>query len=277
LSKKDFDISKEQYKEIINDLPTAVFGIKYNSDIREVKFTFLNKFAQKFFSKIIDSNNLTGSIPVKKLLKDFDFQSTQKFYNNLLKKKSLSFKRRQFLFTTTQNKRILIEATVNFTIRNGVININGMFEETSEIADIENEKEIKPESTSVSLEKDFKEIKEFFLAFDAVIMIVNEEGRVGFISPNISDNDLYKPRDEIIGKTFNEIFPEGQANFFLAHVMKAIDEDRCIEIQYHLPIDDKVRWFQSRAFPVKTSEGETKQVVTIIRDITDWMKKPVEV
>ncbi len=276
MSKKSFDLSKEEYQLLIDDLPTAVFGIEYNSDIREVKFTFLNKFAQKFLSKIIDSNDLTGSIPVKKLLKDFDFQSTQKFHNALLKQKSLSFKRRQFLFTTAQNKRILIEATVNFTIRKGVVNINGMFEETSEIVDNENEKEIKPESTGISLEKDFEDMKEFFEAFDAIIMIVNEEGRIGFISPNIGDSELYRPRDEIIGKTFNEIFSEGQANFFLAHVMKAIDEDRCVDIQYHLPIDDKVRWFQSRAFPVKTQEGETKQVITIIRDITDWKKKPIK-
>jgi len=276
LSKKSFDLTKEEYKLLVDDLPTAVFGIEYNSDIREVKFTLLNKFAQEFFSKIIDPNDLTGSIPVKKLLKDFDFQSTQKFYNALLKQKSLSFKRRQFLFTTSQNKQILIEATVNFTIRNGLVNINGMFEETSEIVDTKNEMEIKPEAESISIEKDFEEIKEFFQAFDAIIMIVNEEGRIGFVSPNIDDNQLYKPRDEIIGKTFNEIFPEGQANFFLAHVMKAIDEDRCIDTQYHLPIDDKVRWFQSRAFPVKTKEGETKQVITIIREITDWKKKPIK-
>lgn len=270
MSNKDYDLSKEEYHLLVNDLPIAVFGIEYNSDIREVKFTFLNKFAQKFFSKIIDPNALTGDIAVNKLLKDFDFQSTQKFYNKLLKKKSLSFKRRQFLFTTTTNNRILIEATVNFTIRNGLVNINGMFEEISKIADED------LQAKNETIEEDFERIKEFFHAFDAIIMIVNEEGRIGFVSPNVGDNKLYKPRAEIIGKTFEEIFPEGQANFFLAHVMKAINEDKCIDMQYHLPINDKVRWFQSRAFPVKTQEGEMKQVVTIIREITDWIKKPIE-
>lgn len=273
MAKKDFDLSKEEYKLIIDDLPTAVFGIEYNSDIRELKFTYLNKYALQFFSKIIDQNDLTGYISVTKLLKDFDFQSTQKFYHQLLKKKSLSFKRREFLFTTVTNKQIIIEATVNFTIRNGLVTINGIFEETSEIVEIKKQKAI---SKKEGLEIDFESIKEFFEAFDALIMIVDENGRIGFVSPNVDDSDLYKPRAEIIGKTFDEIFPEGQANFFLAHVMKAIDEDKCIDIQYHLPIKNEVRWFQSRAFPVKTQVGETKQVVTIIREITDWIKKPIE-
>jgi PAS domain S-box-containing protein len=148
-----------------------------------------------------------------------------------------------------------------------------MFEETSEIIDISKEKAISREKNLV---EDFEQMKEFFEAFDALIMIVDENGRIGFVSPNVDDSTLYKPKSEIIGKTFSEIFPQGQANFFLDHIQKAIKEDRYIELQYHLPIKNEMKWFQSRAFPVKTQAGETKQVITIIRDITEWIKKPIE-
>jgi len=269
-----FDFTKEQYQQLVVDLPIAVFDSEYNSSKREVKFTYLNKYAIEFFSKILDTKKLTGYVPVGKILKDFDFQSTQKFYKKLLAKKSLSFTRRQFLFTTITKKQILIEATVQFVITNGTVRTNGVFEEISEIVEMER-KQVKSKK-KVSIEQDLENIKEFFEAFDAVIMIVNEDGRIGFVSPNVGDDDLYKPRAEIIGKTFAEIFPKGQADFFLAHIMKAIKEDMYIDFQYHLPIDDKVRWFQSRVFPVKTQESETKQVITVIREITKWKKKPIQ-
>ena len=271
----EFDLSKKEYQQLVNDLPIAVFGIEYNSNKRMLKFTYLNNYAIDFFSNILDRKELSGYIPVGKILKDFDYQSTHKFFKELLEKKNLSFSRRQFLFTTTSKDQILIEASVHFTVKNGFITMNGAFEEISEIVDIK-ENQVKSKKKKDSIEEDFERIKEFFEAFDAIIMIVNEEGRVGFISPNIDDDEFYKPRSEIIGKTFDEIFSKGQADFFLAHVIKAIDEDRCVDIQYHLPIDDKVKWFQSRAFPVKTQEGEIKQVVTIIREITEWKKKPIQ-
>ncbi|GAH08898.1 unnamed protein product [marine sediment metagenome] len=71
------------------------------------------------------------------------------------------------------------------------------------------------------------------------------------------------------------IFPKGQAKFFLAHCAEAIEKNTIITMEYHLPIENMVRWFQSQAIPVQVTNGETKKVVTIIRDITNLKTKPI--
>ena len=125
------------------------------------------------------------------------------------------------------------------------------------------------------IKEEVKSFREFFDTFDALIMIVNEEGRILFVSPNVDDRYLYKPKAETIGKKFDEIFPKGQADFFLTHCLEAIKKNEIVTLEYHLPIENMVRWFQSQAIPVQVTDNETKKVVTIIRDITQLKTKPL--
>ena len=128
-------------------------------------------------------------------------------------------------------------------------------------------KEAKPDTTLP-----FR-VGDFFETFDALIMIVNEEGRILFISPNVDNRFFYKPRSETIGKKFDEIFPKGQADFFLSHCLESIEKNEIVTIEYHLPIENMVRWFQSQAIPVQVTDSESKKVVTIIRDVTELKTK----
>ncbi|MHA1586591.1 MAG: PAS domain-containing protein [Candidatus Heimdallarchaeota archaeon] len=154
-----------------------------------------------------------------------------------------------------------------------IITVTGTIQESSKvIAD----KKTKTNQELLDMKKEVTTFHDFFDTFDALIMIVNEEGRILFISPNVDDRFLYKPRAETIGKKFHEIFPKGQADFFLKHCKDAIENNEIVTIEYHLPIDNLVRWFQSQAIPVQATNSETKKVVTIISDITELKTKAIE-
>jgi len=173
--------------------------------------------------------------------------------------------------TTIKGEQILIDTNLRAKMKDDIITITGTLQESSEVID---DKKVREEM--LDMKKEVSTFHEFFETFDALIMIVNEEGRILFISPNVDDRFLYKPRSETIGKTFREIFPKGQAEFFLAHCLEAIENNKIMTMEYHLPIENKVRWFQSQAIPVQVTNSEKKKVVTIIRDITNLKTKPIE-
>jgi len=106
-------------------------------------------------------------------------------------------------------------------------------------------------------------------------MIINENGRILFVSPNVGKDILFKPREKIIGRKIDEIFPKGQAEFFTQHFKEAFTTEEAKTFEYHLPINKRVLWFQCRVIPVLVKDGKFTQVVAIIRDITKWRLGPI--
>jgi PAS domain S-box-containing protein len=194
-------------------------------------------------------------------------------FDRIQEKGILILNNKQFLLTSKEGKQFLVDANIRFKMTEDIITVTGTFQESSKI--IEDEKTISTQDLH-KIQKEVSTFHDFFEALDALIMIVNEEGRILFMSPNVDDRYLYKPRSEIIGKKFDEIFPKGQADFFLSHCLQAIEKNEMVMLEYHLPIENMVRWFQSQAIPVQETNSETKKVVTITRDITDLKTKTIE-
>ncbi|MEG3881176.1 PAS domain S-box protein [Microcoleus sp. herbarium7] len=107
------------------------------------------------------------------------------------------------------------------------------------------------------------ELIALFNAMQDAIMVLDAGGRYLKISPS-SAPLLYKPIDEILGKTIHEILPKESADFFLESIQEAIVNQSVTQLEYLLPIGDRSVWFDARISPMSQ-----EQVVFVARDITD--------
>src|SRR6185369_870519 len=95
-----------------------------------------------------------------------------------------------------------------------------------------------------------------------VILVLDAEGRHLRIAPT-DPTYLYKPPDEMIGKSLDHIFPKEVADFFLDHIRRALDDGQMHRIEYRLQINGQEVWFDTSISPM--SKGS---VLWIARDIT---------
>ena len=114
-----------------------------------------------------------------------------------------------------------------------------------------------------SLFKSDNNLRTLFNAMTDVVFEMDYDGRYINIAPT-SPELLYKPSDEIIGKTLHEVFPKSEADKFLEFIRKCLDKNKINIIEYPLIIKGKTIWFEGRATP-KTKNS----VLYIARDITE--------
>jgi PAS domain S-box-containing protein len=266
--------NEKDFIKFLNNLPIGVFELNYSYSTKIGIFSYLNKYAKNTFLRCVSKEELETNFDFMKLLVDPDLVSADmRIFDRIQEQGILILNNKQFLLTEKKGKQFLVDTNLRAKMKGDTIIVTGTLQESSKAFS-------KDETTASKELRDMKEevttFHDFFETFDALIMIVNEEGRILFISPNVDDRFLYKPRAETIGKTFSEIFPKGQADFFLSHCLEAIENNKIVLMEYHLPIENKVRWFQSQAIPVQVTNSETKKVVAIIREITNQKIKPVD-
>jgi diguanylate cyclase (GGDEF)-like protein/PAS domain S-box-containing protein len=106
-------------------------------------------------------------------------------------------------------------------------------------------------------------------AINDLVLVISDEGRFLEIAP--TNNDLlYRPPAEMLGKTFAEVFPADRAGYFMGAVQRALQSGRTTQIEYSLPIDEQVLWFNANISPMSED-----RVVWVARDITE--RKAAEV
>jgi two-component system cell cycle sensor histidine kinase/response regulator CckA len=106
------------------------------------------------------------------------------------------------------------------------------------------------------------ELRAIFEAITDVILVLDAEGRYLKIA-STNPAYLYKPSDDLIGKTLYEVFPKEDADFFLEHIHLALRAGRIHRIEYHLQIEEAEVWFDGSVSPLSKD-----LVVWIARDIT---------
>ncbi|HEX2741294.1 MAG TPA: PAS domain S-box protein, partial [Rubrobacter sp.] len=114
-----------------------------------------------------------------------------------------------------------------------------------------------------SLRASEAELRAVFSAMNDVILVLDAEGRYLEIAPT-NPSLLYKPSEDLIGKTLHEIFPAEQADVFLDFVRRALLEQRPVNLEYSLMIDGRETWFAGTV-----SAMEEDRVVYVARDITE--------
>lgn len=106
------------------------------------------------------------------------------------------------------------------------------------------------------------EMRAIFATMTDLILVVDAEGRYLKIAPT-NPLLLYRPPEEMIGKTLHEVFPQTQADFFLSHIRRALAERRTVPMEYSLPIGGAETWFAGSISPMHDDS-----VVIVARDIT---------
>jgi len=107
------------------------------------------------------------------------------------------------------------------------------------------------------------ELHALFTAMTDLILVLDAEGRYLKIAPT-DPTYLYKPSAELIGKTLHEVFSTEQADFFLAHIRRALGERRAHRVEYSLRIEGAEIWFDGCVSPLSRDSA-----LWIARDITE--------
>jgi PAS domain S-box-containing protein len=106
-------------------------------------------------------------------------------------------------------------------------------------------------------------LRALFAAMDDIILVLVSERRYREIAPT-NPSLLYKPPEDLVGKTLHEVFPKEQADAFLEHIRRALESGNPIEMEYSLPIGEEEVWFAATISPMQED-----QVIFVPRDTTE--------
>ncbi|MFH7026701.1 MAG: PAS domain S-box protein [Heteroscytonema crispum UTEX LB 1556] len=113
-----------------------------------------------------------------------------------------------------------------------------------------------------ALRENEAELRALFASMNDLIFVLDIQGRYLKIVPtNLSL--LYKPSEEIMGKTLHEVFPPNQADFFLQKIQLVHTTGQSVNFEYSLIIGEAERWFTACISPLQQDK-----VISITRDIT---------
>jgi PAS domain S-box-containing protein len=110
------------------------------------------------------------------------------------------------------------------------------------------------------------ELRAVFEAMTDAIFVFDSEGRYLKVAPS-NPSLLYRPVEELVGKTLHEVLPREQADEFLGYVRLALETRRSVYHEYGLRIDGRQMWFGATISPMMED-----LVVAVARDVTERKK-----
>ena len=93
------------------------------------------------------------------------------------------------------------------------------------------------------------ELRALFAAMKDVVIKYDAEGRYLEIAPTNPEN-LFRPTDEMLGKTVYDILPKEQADYVLGRITESLQTGQIISGEYSLPIDTSEIWFSVNISPL---------------------------
>jgi PAS domain S-box-containing protein len=106
------------------------------------------------------------------------------------------------------------------------------------------------------------EMRAIFAAMKDVVIVFDMDGRYVKVAPT-NPASLYRPADEMLGKTVHEILPKEQADYLVAKIRESIQTGQVVTGEYSLQIGGKEIWRAASFSPL----SETT-VVQVAHDIT---------
>jgi len=209
-----------------------------NEDIFQIQFQDFNHIQKKSIEipEKIDVTNLYWNY---KMLEN-DFKRYDAFWNSTNKTLSQVFEKLE------NQDGELRKRTTELMQTNALLN--------QEIAERKRAEDALQESES--------EMRALFAGMPDVVIMLDHEGRYLKIAPT-SPELLFKPEEELRGKSLHEIFPKEQADMFLEHVQKSLATQQLVNLEYNLNIGGTELWFEGRLAPMQEN-----MVVFVARDIT---------
>ena len=107
------------------------------------------------------------------------------------------------------------------------------------------------------------ELRALFASMTDLVLVVDRNGVYRKIAPT-NPELLYKPPEELLGKTLQDVFPAEEAESFLGTIRNVVEEQQTAHIEYQLVIDERVLWFDASISPIGTDS-----TLWIARDVTE--------
>jgi len=132
-----------------------------------------------------------------------------------------------------------------------IVGIQGIFWDITELKRAEND-----------LRESEAELRALFKGMHDVVIVLDHTGRYLKIAPTSPDL-LYKPEEELRGKSLHDTLPKEQADIFLKHIQQSLATQQLVKLEYSLNIGGTELWFDGRVAPMSENT-----VVFVARDIT---------
>lgn len=131
--------------------------------------------------------------------------------------------------------------------------------------------EIHQETDSVIAKSSITEIKRILQNMRDVLIVFDANGRYLKILPENPEFE-YKPVNEMLGKTVNEILPQNLASLFQLKISEAINSGKAVDFEYQLDTGINKIWYNSRITRIDAST-----VLFVGRNISRLKKNELEV
>lgn len=114
----------------------------------------------------------------------------------------------------------------------------------------------------MALQASETELRSLFAAMMDVVLVLDCQGRYLRIAPT-NPEDLYRPASDLLGKTLHDVFPQDQADQFLAYIQASLETRQPLDCEYCQVIQGQDVWFSA-----KISPNGKDTVLWVARDIT---------
>jgi PAS domain S-box-containing protein len=128
----------------------------------------------------------------------------------------------------------------------------------------ENAERQKVEARLAENQRLFEEILD---AMPSIVFVKDPAGRFVLIN-RAFEEILYSERSQLLGKTVYELFPKELADGFRMADLRALTEDRAIEVDENIPQQDGIHAYLTTKFPLRDAAGKPFALCGIATDIT---------
>lgn len=123
---------------------------------------------------------------------------------------------------------------------------------------------------TAELQKTAAELRALFSAMTELIFVYDKQGRYLKIAPT-NPLAIYKPSNDLVGKTLHQVFSTAQADIFLQCIHQVTETQQTLSIEYHIETAGQEFWFSASISPITRDS-----VVWVARDITEKKKAEAE-
>jgi PAS domain S-box-containing protein len=106
-------------------------------------------------------------------------------------------------------------------------------------------------------------LRAIFVAMTDVLLVLDEQGHYLETAPT-NPALLYRPAQNLFGRTLHEIFPSEKAEAFLGHLRCALEHNETVLTEYTLQLDHRQHCFSAAIAPMSDHK-----IVWAGRDITE--------
>jgi len=124
----------------------------------------------------------------------------------------------------------------------------------------------KKKKTEKTLKNSESELRSLFNAIPDLIFEISKKGKFLSLAPTLN-TDLYKPIEDVIGKTLWEIFPREIADNFYIYIKKCYKKQKLIKFEYSLNINETEKWYEGSLMP-----KSKKSLLFVARNIDKRMQ-----